>query len=126
MTTHKTCTTDTLETPIGPILAAVDAEGALVCLDFLDSTAGAAAAEARLATEGWNIEHGPNAAIDRVRDQLDGYFRGERRDFDLPLAPAGTDFQRKTWQALCDIPYGTTISYAELAARSFEKIALEA
>ena len=49
--------------------------------------------------------------------QLAAYFAGDLTDFDLPLAPEGTDFQRTVWRALCDIPYGGTLSYGELAAR---------
>jgi methylated-DNA-[protein]-cysteine S-methyltransferase len=49
--------------------------------------------------------------------QLAEYFEGARRDFELPLAPVGTDFQRSAWAALRSIPYGTTISYGEQAAR---------
>jgi methylated-DNA-[protein]-cysteine S-methyltransferase len=50
--------------------------------------------------------------------QLGAYFRGEIREFDLPLAPAGTKFQQKVWALLQDIPWGQTITYAELAHRS--------
>ncbi|HEY7887369.1 MAG TPA: methylated-DNA--[protein]-cysteine S-methyltransferase [Steroidobacteraceae bacterium] len=49
--------------------------------------------------------------------QLVAYFAGERRSFDLPLAPRGTEFQRRVWRALTEIPYGKTISYGELARR---------
>ncbi|HUA23445.1 MAG TPA: methylated-DNA--[protein]-cysteine S-methyltransferase [Steroidobacteraceae bacterium] len=49
--------------------------------------------------------------------QLGEYFAGERRRFDLPLAPRGTDFQRQVWRALTEIPYGKTVSYGELARR---------
>ena len=52
-----------------------------------------------------------------VRAQLGDYFAGRRTSFDLPLAMAGSPFQRRVWQALCDIPYGETISYGELARR---------
>lgn len=48
-------------------------------------------------------------------EQLAGYFAGELRDFDLPLAPAGTPFQRTVWAALREVPYGETVSYGELA-----------
>ena len=48
--------------------------------------------------------------------QLDEYFRGERKTFDLPLAPKGTDFQKKVWNALKEIPYGETRTYGEIAA----------
>jgi methylated-DNA-[protein]-cysteine S-methyltransferase len=53
--------------------------------------------------------------VERAVEQLQQYFAGERRDFDLPLAPEGTDFQRAVWAALSRIPYGTTISYKEQA-----------
>ena len=51
---------------------------------------------------------------DAVR-QLTEYFAGERREFDLPLAPQGTDFQQRTWQALREIPCGETRSYRQIA-----------
>ena len=50
-----------------------------------------------------------------VRRQLQQYFRGEREQFDLPLAASGTDFQRRVWQSLCAIPFGKTATYGELA-----------
>jgi methylated-DNA-[protein]-cysteine S-methyltransferase len=53
--------------------------------------------------------------FDAVRAQLAEYFAGERTEFDLPLAMAGTDFQRTVWSALQRIPYGETISYGQLA-----------
>ena len=51
-----------------------------------------------------------------VRKQLEQYFGGERKQFDLPLAANGTDFQRRVWQSLCAIPFGQTTSYGQLAA----------
>lgn len=48
-------------------------------------------------------------------EQLSGYLAGVRKDFDLPLAPAGTPFQRKVWDALLRIPYGQTRSYQQIA-----------
>jgi methylated-DNA-[protein]-cysteine S-methyltransferase len=55
--------------------------------------------------------------LTRVTDQLVEYFAGSRRDFDVPLAASGTDFQRKVWDVLTTIPYGEAISYVELATR---------
>lgn len=52
-----------------------------------------------------------------VREQLDAYFAGRLHDFDLPLRMAGTPFQHQVWDGLRAIPYGETISYAELARR---------
>lgn len=52
-----------------------------------------------------------------VRRQLEAYFEGELFKFDIPLSLTGTPFQRRVWEELRQIPYGTTISYAELARR---------
>ena len=53
--------------------------------------------------------------------QLTEYFAGERTTFDLPLAPAGTDFQQSAWEALRGIPFGVTVSYGEQAAAMGDK-----
>lgn len=50
--------------------------------------------------------------------QLDAYFAGELRAFSLPLSPAGTDFQRYIWKLLCEIPYGKTATYGQLALKA--------
>lgn len=62
----------------------------------------------------WRWDEAPFRA---VRQQLAEYFAGERRGFDLPLAPQGTAFQQRVWAELLRIPYGVTISYGELATR---------
>lgn len=54
----------------------------------------------------------------RAEQELNEYFQGSRREFDLPLAPRGTEFQRRVWQALCTIPYGETRSYQDLVVLS--------
>jgi O-6-methylguanine DNA methyltransferase len=54
-------------------------------------------------------------AIARVRKQVEEYCAGKRTDFDLELAPTGTEFQRAVWNALLEIPYGETRSYGEVA-----------
>lgn len=58
-----------------------------------------------------------DAVLSSTRDQLEAYFRGELHDFRIDFTLAGTDFQKKVWLALADIPYGETISYGELARR---------
>ena len=58
---------------------------------------------------------GAGAVFERTEAQLDEYFAGRRREFDLPLVFHGTPFQRSVWTALLDIPYGETASYGELA-----------
>jgi methylated-DNA-[protein]-cysteine S-methyltransferase len=57
----------------------------------------------------------PHPMLDRAAAQLAEYFAREREVFDLPLAPSGTPFQRRVWQALCAIPYGETTSYGAIA-----------
>jgi methylated-DNA-[protein]-cysteine S-methyltransferase len=49
--------------------------------------------------------------------QLDEYFDGARRSFEIPLAPAGNPFELRVWEALVEIPYGETVSYGEVARR---------
>jgi methylated-DNA-[protein]-cysteine S-methyltransferase len=56
-----------------------------------------------------------DSVLETARHQLDEYFAAQRSAFDLPLAPAGTPFQRRVWAALLDIPFGETWSYAALA-----------
>ncbi|WP_458398596.1 methylated-DNA--[protein]-cysteine S-methyltransferase [Anaerotignum sp.] len=52
----------------------------------------------------------------QCKKQLEEYFAGKRKTFDLPLAPKGTEFQQKVWKALTEIPYGETRTYGEIAA----------
>ncbi|HRJ77031.1 MAG: Methylated-DNA--protein-cysteine methyltransferase [Planctomycetes bacterium] len=55
--------------------------------------------------------------LDQARRQLEEYFAGRRKEFELPLAAQGTEFQRRVWARLCDIPFGETASYGQVAAR---------
>jgi methylated-DNA-[protein]-cysteine S-methyltransferase len=92
---------DTIDSPLGELLLVGDGH-ALTGLHM------GAAPDA-----GWRRDP---AAFRAAAEQLGAYFAGELREFDLPLAPLGTPFQRAVWSALRDIPYGRTTSYAELAA----------
>ncbi|SDQ47531.1 methylated-DNA-[protein]-cysteine S-methyltransferase [Pseudoxanthomonas sp. CF385] len=74
--------------------------------------------------EGW--VSGDHRVLDLAARQLDDYFAEKRRDFDLPLAPRGTDFQRTVWLTLAGIGYGETISYAQLAQRVGKPTAMRA
>jgi len=60
-----------------------------------------------------NIEE--TALLKKAGNELKEYFEGKRKTFDLPLAPAGTEFLKKVWTALQDIPYGRTCTYKEIA-----------
>ena len=63
---------------------------------------------------GWQQDRAPFAETIR---QLQAYFQGELKSFDLPLSLEGTDFQLRVWHSLREIPYGQTISYGQLACR---------
>lgn len=60
---------------------------------------------------------GASPIIEEAERQLDEYFDGKRKEFNIPLLFAGTEFQKKVWTELLKIPYGVTVSYAELAQR---------
>ena len=98
---------DTMASPIGTLLLTGTKEG-LTGL-YLE-TGGAASAAVMSAVR-------DPAAFAGAKRQLQEYFDGTRREFSLPLLPEGTPFQQMVWEALRDIPYGTTISYQELANR---------
>ena len=97
----------TLESPVGTLLLAGDSQ-ALRMVSFQSSK------HAEPPQADWKQDKAPFAEVIR---QLRAYFRGERKEFDLPLAPEGTEFQLRVWNRLRTIPYGETISYAQLAER---------
>jgi len=68
----------------------------------------------------------PDLLLERSKRQIDEYLCGERKHFDLPILLVGTDFQKRVWRALTDIPYGTTISYTEFAGKLGNRNALRA
>jgi methylated-DNA-[protein]-cysteine S-methyltransferase len=94
-------------TPIGELLLAADGD----CLTELQLDP-APAPRGKLQSNG-----AQPPVLREAAAQLQAYFAGKLRRFDLPLAPRGTLFRQRVWKALCDIPYGETISYAELARR---------
>jgi methylated-DNA-[protein]-cysteine S-methyltransferase len=63
-----------------------------------------------------DVADGPHPVLEAAATQLAEFFAGTRTDFALPLAPAGTPFQRKVWDLLATVPHGTTTTYGELAA----------
>jgi len=64
-----------------------------------------------------SIQNSSSKIIKDCIKQLDEYFRGKRKSFELKLNPEGTEFQKKVWKELLKIPYGTTLSYGEIARR---------
>ena len=104
MTTTATTYWTTFDSPVGELLLTSDG-AALTRLLFspfaVDPT--------------WSKD--PCKVLDEALAQLSDYFAGVRTDFDLPLDPAGTPFQRTVWRALREIPYAETIHYGQLATR---------
>ena len=98
---------DYLDSPIGRMVLVGDG-ASLVQVGLPDSRRPLAIAA------GWRRDAAPLAT---ARLQFEAYFDGGLTAFDLALAPRGSDFQCRVWAALCEIPYGTTISYGELAKR---------
>jgi methylated-DNA-[protein]-cysteine S-methyltransferase len=95
------------DSPLGRILLTSNA-GALTGLYFIGQK------HAAVPTGGWARE--PRAALfAQAQTELAQYFAGERKRFDLPLAPAGTPFQTRVWQALGAIRCGATMTYSSLA-----------
>ena len=86
-----------LHSPIGD-LTLTEEDGAIVSLDW-----------------GWGCQQQPTPLLEQARLQLEEYFDGKRRSFDLPLAPTGTAYQRKVWDVLQRIPYGGVARYGLLA-----------
>ncbi|MDD3593476.1 MAG: methylated-DNA--[protein]-cysteine S-methyltransferase [Candidatus Gastranaerophilales bacterium] len=72
--------------------------------------------EDNIDTFGCNIRE--TEVLKRAACQLTEYFNKERKTFDLPLKPKGSEFQNKVWKALRAIPYGSTVTYKELAAKT--------
>jgi methylated-DNA-[protein]-cysteine S-methyltransferase len=110
-----------MDSPVGDIRAAADERG-LVAVVFAGRNDGWLDGDGTSATSDILVSSAargarPSETVAIAVEQLREYFAGRRRNFDLPLAPRGTDLQRQVWHALAKIPYGTTVSYGELAAK---------
>jgi methylated-DNA-[protein]-cysteine S-methyltransferase len=104
-TTSPATTTTTMDSPIGELtLTAVGAELTGVHMN-----------EQRHIPKIPADSRRDDAGLSHVVEQLRAYFAGELTEFDTPMRMNGTDFQRRVWASLCEIPYGETISYGELA-----------
>lgn len=79
-----------------------------------------------LAEEVPEITTTPAPELQEAINQLQQYFAGERKEFDLKLNPQGTEFQKKVWQALLTIPYGRTTSYMDLSKELGDPLAIRA
>jgi methylated-DNA-[protein]-cysteine S-methyltransferase len=97
-------------TPLGPLYATA-ADGALTGIYY------EAGRHAPQILDGWSQDRDCPALRECAR-QLADYFAGKRRDFDLPLLARGTPFQQRVWQEIARIPFGATLTYAELGVRA--------
>ncbi|MEM9562659.1 MAG: methylated-DNA--[protein]-cysteine S-methyltransferase [Actinomycetota bacterium] len=97
----------TVDSPIGPLVITADSWGLRTIQFPIDGRAAPAEEPA--------IDDGEHPTLVAARTQLDEYFGGQRTTFELALHPVGTDFQRRAWRVLADIPYGQTMTYREQA-----------
>ncbi|MFP6708880.1 MAG: methylated-DNA--[protein]-cysteine S-methyltransferase [Alphaproteobacteria bacterium] len=88
-----------MHSPVGDITIAIDG-GSVVSLDW-----------------GWARDQAVDDLLLKAKTRLDDYFDGDSRAFDLPLQPAGTEFQRRVWSLMQEIPYGGTMTYGEMSDR---------
>ncbi len=106
--------TNTIESPVGR-LSITEANGALVRIAWSDHGADHGAGDR---TGDLGARPGETPLLTRAAEQLGEYFAGARGDFDLPLNPAGTPFQRRVWTEMARIPFGATASYGALARKT--------
>ncbi|RLT38786.1 MAG: methylated-DNA--[protein]-cysteine S-methyltransferase [Chloroflexi bacterium] len=107
---------DTLDTPVG-LLFLAGTEHGVSHVGFMDGEGDLLANVTRLEFETGETPVRGGPECHELRRQLTEYFASKRRDFELPLAPTGTDWQRKVWHALSRIPHGETVSYGTIATR---------
>lgn len=119
-TAVRTLTASFISTPIGRMLCLTDDE-ALYLLEFEDRRG--LEREIEHLREKYNIRiiYGQTAINQKVAEQLSEYFKGERREFSIPLFYDGSPFQKQVWDALVAIPFGKTVSYQEIAIRLGDK-----
>lgn len=103
-----------IETPVGEIVAAATKEG-ICLLEFTEGKKQADIIEPVARIMASEVKEGSNKHLRSLRKQLREYFKGKRKEFTLPLAMAGTDFQQAVWRDLVKIPFGTTKSYGQQA-----------
>lgn len=103
-----------IETDLGTMVACATDKG--VCLLEFSDRKGLETELKQLAKyHNANIVQGQNKYFKQLKEELDAYFEGRLKEFNVPLDISGTDFQKQVWQALVEIPYGTTSSYLRQA-----------
>ena len=103
-----------IETPLGTMIACANENG-ICMLEFSDRKALPTELKEISKHFDANIVQGENPHFKTLEKELEEYFEGKLKDFTVPLAPVGTDFQKKVWENLRTIPYGTTRTYQQQA-----------
>ena len=103
-----------IETPLGTMIACANENG-ICMLEFSDRKALPTELKEISKHFDANIVQGENPHFKTLEKELEEYFEGKLKDFIVPLAPVGTDFQKKVWKILRTIPYGTTRTYQQQA-----------
>jgi methylated-DNA-[protein]-cysteine S-methyltransferase len=88
-----------IHSPVGDLSISED-DGVIVSIDW-----------------GWGRDQVKTPLLKEAVKQLNAYFDGHLKSFDLPLAPFGTEFQKRVWKQMCKIPYGKTLTYGDMAAK---------
>ena len=112
----RTLQADWVDTPIGPMLAAGD-ESHVYLLSFIEKSGLQRKAALMQKKLNAGLELGDSAAVRSILGEVREYFGGTRRSFETPLHLTGSAFQIRAWEELRKVPFGHTISYAELARR---------
>lgn len=112
----STLTAQWIESPLGPLLGISDEIG-LCLLEFTDRRGLEREIERLRKRRNATIHPGTSTVLQQACEELVAYFSGTLRDFQTPLSYVGTDFQINVWQTLRTVPHGSTITYADLAAR---------
>lgn len=104
---------DQTDSPAGPVAFAVNEAGALIRLSFLDGIQQYSIGE-ELARDGYRVLPASDLTAP-ICEQIDLYTSGDLREFTVPVAPSGTEWQQRVWRELMNIPFGQTRSYGEIA-----------
>ncbi|MBD9726940.1 methylated-DNA--[protein]-cysteine S-methyltransferase [Streptomyces caniscabiei] len=108
MSTEQRTYHTVVDSPVGRLLLTADEHGALTSLSVPEQKGG------RVPLPGWLRDPAPFRAAE---EQLAAYFAGELKEFRLELRGEGTEFRRRVWAALDDVPFGATVTYGAVAAR---------
>ena len=105
---------DKMNSPVGPLVLGCTDKGVSL-VDYFSSDKVNKSLTEMLKRRPLKIEFKDTIILNSLKDQLERYFLKEIKNFDLPIDSIGTDFQKKVWEVLCQIPFGETLSYTQQA-----------